>query len=93
VGSIFLVSSHVVEQILNYNVGLHLLLTDKPQVEESRKTPFLELKDVSESLRYAETLQVFDKVSRRIISRKSSEYTKDNLLLEKAERFKICRIY
>lgn len=84
-GSFSSVSQNVVEQIFNNNSNLYLLESNQDIAKETRTTPFIEIKDASESLRYAETLQSFDTVTRRVVNKNKSTYTKDNELLARAE--------
>lgn len=50
----------------------------------SRK--FEEVKNVTEALRYTDTLKIFDTVSRRVIREPTSQYIRDNELLELANQ-------
>lgn len=83
-GSISSVSENVVKQIFDNNSDLYLVGEQKVDLE-TKTTPFVEIKDASESLRYAATLQPFNSVSKRVINKAKSTFTKDNELLSRAE--------
>ncbi|HRN96099.1 MAG TPA: hypothetical protein PLD54_01495 [Candidatus Levybacteria bacterium] len=84
-GSFSAVSNLVVQQIFNNTSDLHLIQKNEMPEKDLKQTPFTSIKDASESLRFAETLQLFDQVKRRVVNKKSSVYTKDNELLARAE--------
>lgn len=84
-GSFSSVSDQVVQQIVNNSSNLYLIQGSEVPEKEAKPTPFVTIKDASESLRYAETLQVFDQVNKRVINKKASIFSKDNELLGRAE--------
>lgn len=85
-GSFSSVSDEVVQQIINSSSNLYLTLGNEINYgKDAKQTPFMVVKDASESLRYAATLQIFDKVNKRIINKKPILYSKDNELLSRAE--------
>lgn len=85
-GSFSSVSKEVAEQILYDRRSLYVyksaavgnILTSKP-------TKLEPVKSAAETLRYADTLKVFDKIKARIVKEAPGQYMRDNELLARAE--------
>lgn len=86
-GSFSAVSQNVAKQILYDKRPIHLiesqLLNDN--LITSKATEFKEIKSAAETLRYAETLRVFDKIKKRVVKETPGYYLRDNDLLARAE--------
>lgn len=85
-GSFSAVAEVVVEQILYDQRPLYVYGGETADdILSSRPTKLEEIKDVSETMRYADTLKIFEKLKKRIIKENRTIYTKDNELLSRAE--------
>jgi hypothetical protein len=85
-GSFSKVSQDVADKILYDKRPLYLYSsTIETSVTEARQTTLDKISDVSETLRYADTLKVFDSIKTRIVKNSKETYVKDNELLAKAE--------
>lgn len=88
-GSFSGVSDAVAQQILIDKKPLYLYTGESYRAEylTSDKNPRLkEVKSSEETIRYADTLKVFDSVNARVIKEPTSQYVRDNDLLERAEQ-------
>jgi len=85
-GSFSSVSKEVAKQILYDKRSLYVYSSDAlDNLAVSKSTKLETINSVSESMRYADTLQVFDNIKARIIKEKSAVYSRNNELLSKAE--------
>jgi hypothetical protein len=85
-GSFSSVSLHVSKQILYDKRSLHVYSNETPDNSLiSKPTKLQKINSASESMRYADTLQVFENIKARVIKEKSSVYHRNNDLLSKAE--------
>ena len=85
-GSFSAVSKEVAKRILYDKRSLYVYsssILDNLAVPKSTKLETIN--DASESMRYADTLQVFDNIEARIIREKTSVYNRNNELLSRAE--------
>ena len=93
-GSFSSVRSEVADKILFSKKPLYLyseaeeqedlqILVDETKTE-SVDRQLDEIKDASEELRYADTLEIFDNVKTRVIREPTSHYDRDNELLDRA---------
>lgn len=85
-GSFSAVSDQVADQILNDNRPLYSI--ENPEISHfltEKQTNLENISDAAESLRYTETLKVFDSVRKRIIGKDFSHFVRDNELLTRAE--------
>src|SRR3989338_9497235 len=93
-GSFSSVRSEVADKILFDKKPLYLYSEDAEQEKlqlsidetksESVDRQLDEIKDASEALRYADTLEIFDSVKTRVIREPTSHYERDNELLDRA---------
>lgn len=85
-GSFSSVSKDVAEQILYDRRPLYVYGTSTVgNIFTSRPTKLEPVKSASETLRYADTLKVFDKINARMVKETPGQYTRDNELLARAE--------
>lgn len=85
-GSFSSVSREVAQQILYDKRPLHVYSNEAlDSLVVSKSTKLEKINSASESMRYADTLQVFDNIKARVIKEKSSVYHWNNELLSKAE--------
>jgi len=85
-GSFSTVRPEVSKQILFDKKPLYLYEGQiSENIIETRPTKLEEIKKSSESLRYAESLRVFNNIKQRTIHINKSNYTRDNELLARAE--------
>lgn len=88
-GSFSSVRREAAEQILFNQRPLHLYTMEKEEMKigvlQPRVTELKPATSVAETFRYAETLQFFDSVKKRIIRDKQGIYLQDKELLAKAE--------
>jgi hypothetical protein len=85
-GSFSSVSKEVAEQILYDRRPLYVYKKDTVENFLTSKPTRLEsVKSAAETLRYADTLRIFDKIKTRIVRDTPGEYMKDNELLARAE--------
>ena len=85
-GSFSAVSDNVAEQILYDKKPLYIYESDDDSTTSpERLTELVPIKSAEESLRYADTLKLFDNVKARIVKKSKVSYTKDNELLARAE--------
>ena len=85
-GSFSQVSPEVSKQILYEDRPLFEYHNDyEDSIEDNRTTKLKEVKNASETLRYAETLRVFTNIESRIIKPAAGQYIRNNELLARAE--------
>ncbi len=88
-GSFSAVSKDVAKHILFDKRPLHeyigTAIAPDDNIYTAKPTKLIEVKDATESLRYADSLKVFDTIKRRLLTENKSQYTKNNELLAKAE--------
>lgn len=85
-GSFSSVSKAVSEQILYDKKPLYIHASEiATSVRKAKPTRLEEIKSASETLRYAETLKIFDNIRKRMVRETPSQYTRDNELLARAE--------
>ena len=85
-GSFSSVSKEVAEQILYDRRPLYVYQSDTIEnFITSKPTKLQSIKSAAESLRYADTLRVFEKIKARIVKETPGHYMKDNKLLARAE--------
>ncbi len=88
-GSFSSVSKDVAKQILSDNLPLYVYSNNhmpwKSSIINPKPTKLLRINDASETMRYADSLKVFNTIQARMINKTLSQYTKDNSLLAKAE--------
>lgn len=85
-GSFSRVRPEVSRQILYDKKPLYLIEGKiSESIIDSKPTKLEEIDKASESLRYAESLKVFENIKQRTISKTESSYTKNNELLARAE--------
>lgn len=88
-GSFSSVSVEVARQILLDKRPLYLYTGETYQLEkliETKEPRLREVKSSVETVRYADTLRIFDSVKTRVIREPVTEYVRDNNLIERAER-------
>jgi len=85
-GSFSSVSKEVAQQVL-YDKRLLYIYSGNAEnnIFTTKPTKLTKINSASESLRYAETLSVFDSINARIISETPGVYAKDNEMLARAE--------
>ncbi len=85
-GSFSSVSKEVAEQILYDRRPLYVYGSDAvSNILTSKSTKLEPVKSAAETLRYADTLKVFDRIKTRIVKEAPGQYTRDNELLARAE--------
>jgi hypothetical protein len=85
-GSFSSVSKEVAQQILYDKRLLHIYSGNvENNIFTTKPTKLSKIDSASESLRYAETLSVFDNINARIINETPGVYAKDNEMLARAE--------
>jgi hypothetical protein len=85
-GSFSSVSEKAAKQILYDRRLLHVYKSNADSnILISKPTKLEPIKSAAEALRYADTLEVFDKIKTRIIKKTSGQYIKNNELLARAE--------
>jgi len=85
-GSFSSVSREVAEQILYDRKPLYIYRDNIISgIFTSKSTKLEPIKSAAETLRYADTLKVFDKIRTRIVKETPGQYIKDNELLARAE--------
>ena len=85
-GSFSPVSKTVSEQILYDKRPLYIYTSEIAlSTLKAKPTRLEEIKSASETLRYAETLRVFDTIRKRMVRETPGQYTRDNELLARAE--------
>jgi hypothetical protein len=86
-GSFSAVSREAAKQILFDKRPLYVYSSNSLDNLTAPKSTKLEIiNNAAESMRYADTLQVFDNIEARIIREKTSVYSRNNELLSKAEK-------
>lgn len=87
-GSFSAVSDNVAKQILYDKKPLYVysnFQNGEKNPESAKPTKLEEIKNVSETMRYADTLKVFEHINARIVKDGKNLYMKDNEFLAKAE--------
>jgi len=85
-GSFSSVSKKVAEQILYDRRPLYVYRSDAvSNILTSKPTKLEPVKSAAETLRYADTLKVFDRIKTRIVKEAPRQYIRDNELLARAE--------
>jgi len=86
-GSFSSVSKEVAQQILYDRKPLYVYRNDEDidSIITSKPTRLEEVKSASETLRYADTLNVFENIKKRVIKEPVTQYMRDNELLARAE--------
>jgi len=86
-GSFSSVGQDVARQILYDKRPLHVIESHvlEESLLSSKPTAFESVKSASETLRYADTLSVFDTIKKRVVKESPSQYFKNNELLARAE--------
>ncbi len=85
-GSFSAVSNEVVKQILLDKRPLYVI-TGKidEEIKSSKPTKLLEVKSATETLRYADSLSMFDEIKTRVVNKENSTFVRNNELLSRAE--------
>lgn len=88
-GSFSTVSQAVADQILFGNHALYLhtegVKKNSLDISQQKSTKLTPVRNVSETMRYADTLRVFSSINRRIVNGSVSHFERDNELLARAE--------
>lgn len=85
-GSFSSVSRESAEQILYDRRPLYVYKSDNvSNILNAKPTKLETIKSAAESLRYADTLKVFDKIKTRVVKEAPGQYIRDNELLARAE--------
>ncbi|MBA7576200.1 hypothetical protein ES708_18039 [subsurface metagenome] len=86
-GSVSLVRKEVAQQILYDQKPLYVYTSNEvsDDIYTAKPTKLEVVKDVSETLRYAETLKPFENIKKRVINAEKITYTKDTESLAKAD--------
>lgn len=86
-GSFSSVSKEVAQRILYDKRSLFIYRNgeDTDNIITSKPTKLEKVKSASETLRYADTLNIFENIKKRVVKEASTQYIRDNELLARAE--------
>lgn len=75
----------LIKRLINVNLNLDVKLFDTPDTESYKGIGFEKIDNAIEGFRYGTSLLEFDQIKKKLLKKKSAQYTRNSVLLEKAE--------